>query len=62
MISAGNIHYELADRTRAVSTGGIGLMQQLVKQLELDQAINRHAPVFKFYLPYSESDHVLIDG
>jgi hypothetical protein len=59
MIAASNIHYELADRMQAVSAGGIGMIHQLVKRLELDQAINRQVPIFKLYLPYSESDHVL---
>jgi hypothetical protein len=59
MIAASNIHYELADRAQAIGAGGIGMIHQLVKRLELDQAINRHVPVFKLYLPYSESDHVL---
>lgn len=59
MLGATNIHYELADRTQAVSAGGIGMMHQLVKRLELDQAINRYVNLFKIYLPYSESDHVL---
>jgi hypothetical protein len=59
MIAASNIHYELADRAQAISAGGIGMIHQLVKRLELDQAINRHVNLFKFYLPYSESDHVL---
>ena len=59
MISASNIGYEIADRTRAISAGGIGLIHQMVKRLELDQAINRYVKVFKIYLPYTESDHVL---
>jgi hypothetical protein len=59
VMSASNIHYELADRTQAVSAGGIGLIHQMVKQLGLDEAINRHVDIFKIYLPYSESDHVL---
>ena len=41
VISASNIHYEIADRTRAISAGGIGMIHQMVKRLELDQAINR---------------------
>lgn len=57
--TASNIHYEVADRTSAISAGGIGLIHQLVKQLGLDQAINRTVNVFKVYMPYSESDHVL---
>jgi hypothetical protein len=53
------IHYELADRTQAVSVGGLGVVQQLVKQLRLAESINRGCPIFKLHLPYSEADHVL---
>jgi hypothetical protein len=59
VLSASNIHYELADRTRAISAGGIGMMHRLVRHLQLDQAINRYVDLLKIYLPYSESDHVL---
>ncbi len=59
MISASNIHYEIADRTRAISAGGIGIIQQMVKRFKLDQAINQSLYLFKIYLPYTESDHVL---
>ena len=59
VISAANIRYELADRSRAVSAGGIGLVHQMVRQLGLDAMINRNLNLFKIYLPYSESDHVL---
>ena len=59
MFSASNIHYEIADRTRAISAGGIGIIQQMVKRFKLDQAINRSLALFKIYMPYTESDHVL---
>ena len=59
VLSATNIHYEIADRTQAISAGGIGMIHQLVHQLGLDQAINRQLNLLKIYLPYSESDHVL---
>lgn len=59
MISASNIHYEISDRTQATAAGGIGAIQLLVKRLELDRLINRSLGIFKIYLPYSESDHVL---
>ena len=59
VISASNIHYEVADRTQAISSGGLGMIHQMVKQLDLDTAINRCVNVLKIYLPYSESDHVL---
>lgn len=59
VISAANIHYELADKTQAIVSGGIGMIQLLVKKLGLDEAINRQVPLLKIYMPYSESDHVL---
>ena len=59
VLSASNIRYEIADRTRAIPAGGMGMIHLMVKRLELDQAINRRLGVFKIYLPYSESDHVL---
>ena len=59
VISASNIHYEIADRTRAIAAGGMGAIHQMVKRLELDKAINQRLNMLKIYLPYSESDHVL---
>jgi hypothetical protein len=59
VLSASNIHYEMADRTRAVSAGGIGAIHQMVKGLGLEKAINRRLNLLKIYVPYSESDHVL---
>jgi len=59
VISASNIHYEIAERTRAISAGGIGLIHQMVKQLGLDTAINQRLNIFKIYSPYCESDHIL---
>jgi Transposase DDE domain group 1 len=59
MMSAASIQYEVAERTQAIAAGGIGLIHQLVKSVELDRLINRYVRLFKLYLPYSESDHVL---
>ena len=59
VLSSPNIHYEVADRTRAIAAGGIGMIHEMVARLGLDQAINRSVNVLKIYLPYSESDHVL---
>lgn len=58
-LRATNIHYEISGRQLAISCGGIGLIHQLVNRLQLASKINRSIPLFKFYLPYSESDHVL---
>lgn len=59
MMTAANIHYEIADRSRATVHGGIGAIHLLVKQLGLDQAINDGLGLLKVHLPYHESDHVL---
>jgi hypothetical protein len=57
--SASNIHYEFADRTRAISSGGIGAVHLLTKRLRLAEAINDRLDVLKMHRPYHESDHVL---
>jgi hypothetical protein len=59
MMTASNIHYEIAARTRATAAGGIGAMHLLVRKLKLDEAIDRHLRLLKIHLPYHESDHVL---
>jgi Transposase DDE domain group 1 len=59
MMSASNIHYEVADRIQATSAGGIGMIHQLVKRLGLDREINERLNLLKIYMPYCESDHVL---
>lgn len=59
MLSARNIHYELASRDRAIQAGGIGVMQLLSQRLGLAKAIDDKVKLLKVHLPYSESDHVL---
>jgi hypothetical protein len=59
VMTASNIHYEIADRTRATAHGGIGAMHLLVRRLGLDQLIDQHLGVLKIHLPYHDSDHVL---
>jgi hypothetical protein len=58
-MTASNIQYEIADRTRATAHGGIGAMHLLAKRLGLDQAIDRGLGLLKIHLPYHDSDHVL---
>lgn len=58
-MTASNIHYEIANRTRATVHGGIGAIHLMVKGLGLDQAINEGLGLLKLHLPYHESDHVL---
>jgi hypothetical protein len=54
-----NIHFELAERTRGMSYGGLGAVVLLVRQLGLAEAIDRRLALLKIHLPYHESDHVL---
>lgn len=58
-MTATNVHYEIADRTRATPAGGIAAMHLLVRKLGLAEDIDRHLHLLKIHLPYHESDHVL---
>jgi hypothetical protein len=59
MMTASNIHYEIAERSHGMSSGGIGAIHALVRHLGLVEAIDRRLEVLKMHLPYHESDHVL---
>ena len=59
MLAGGNIQYELADRARGLSCGGIGAMHLLARRTGLVGAIDRALHLLKVHLPYHESDHVL---
>jgi Transposase DDE domain group 1 len=59
MMTATNIHYELADRVHGLSAGGIGAMLTLAQRTGLIRDIDANVHVLKRHLPYHESDHVL---
>ncbi len=59
IMTASNIHYEIAERTHAISVGGIGAIHTLAQQIGLVDAINQGLQLLKLNLPYHESDHVL---
>ena len=59
MMATSNIHYEIADRTRAIAPGGIGAIHLLSRKLGLIEDIDRDLHLLKRHLPYHESDHVL---
>jgi hypothetical protein len=59
MMTARNIHYEIADRCHVVAVGGIGAIHALVRKIGLIEAINERLPLLHLHLPYHESDHVL---
>lgn len=59
MFSASNIKYEIAERTRGISVGGIGAMHLLARNTGLIDEIDRRLHLLKIHNPYHESDHVL---
>ena len=59
MLTASNIHFEIAQRSRGIAVGGIGVLHKLVRHLGLIAALDRRLELLKFHLPYHESDHVL---
>lgn len=59
MMTASNIRYEIADRTRGFAHGGIGVIHALAREIGLIDAIDRRLHLLKLHLPFHESDHVL---
>jgi hypothetical protein len=53
------ISYELAERTRGVARGGMGMIQMLVGEVGLAGAIDESLQLLAVHRPYHESDHVL---
>jgi hypothetical protein len=59
VLTARNIHYEMAQRTHGITYGGIGAMHLLARRIGLIEAIDQKLHLLKIHLPYHESDHVL---
>ena len=59
MMTASNIHYEMAERSHGIAQGGIGAVHALARRLGLIEAIDDRLHLLKIHLPYHESDHVL---
>src|SRR5271156_5592910 len=59
MMSASNIHFEMAERSRALNYGGIGAIHLMGQRLGLAEEIDARLQLLRRHLPYHESDHVL---
>ena len=59
MMKASNIHFEMAERGRALNYGGIGAIHLMGQRLGLAEEIDSRLQLLKRHLPYHESDHVL---
>ena len=57
--SATNTDYEISDKIKAISCGGIGLVDKLIKKTGLPEMINKNFDLLKRHKPYFESDHIL---
>jgi hypothetical protein len=58
-MTARNIHFEIAGRNHAITSGGIGLMHAVARRFGLIEALDEDLTLLKFHFPYHESDHVL---
>ena len=59
IMKASNIHYEMAEKARAINCGAHGAIHLMVNRLGLRQEIDSRLHLLKKHLPYHESDHVL---
>ena len=59
MVTASNIHYEMAEKSQGMSYGGIGAIHQMVGRLGFADEVNSGVSLLKVHVPYWESDHVL---
>lgn len=51
--------YELAGRTAAVGSGGLGVIHRMVRRIGLPQLLDSRLGILKRARPYQDSDHVL---
>lgn len=58
-LSAGDLSFELGQRTNAISAGGLPLIHKMCESLGLKETIDKRVHVLKLHCPYHESDHVL---
>lgn len=55
MFAGGNIQYEVAERTGAVSCGGLGAMHTLAQPLGLVKEIDEPLHLLKVHLPFTRA-------
>lgn len=55
----GTIQYEIAERSQAITCGGLGAVHQLAEKVGLVKALDTRLPILQRRRPYSEADHIL---
>jgi len=56
MFGAANVHYEMAERTRGFTAGGIGAIHRMAQSAGLVDEIDQRLELLKVHLPYHESE------
>ena len=51
--------YEMSRRTRAISCGGIGVINRLLRSLGFADKLDQSLQLLRWHRPYHESDHIL---
>jgi hypothetical protein len=59
VLRGGDVQYEFSGKAKGVAHGGVGLFSRLIRDVGLADAVDRRLSLFKFHLPYRESDHVI---
>ena len=59
MLQVANVQCVMGERQCGTAYGGVAVMHQLVRELQLAEAIDRRLQLLKWHKPYHESDHVL---
>jgi len=59
VLGRANIAFELAERTKGVAHGGMGMIAKVVEAVGLAEQIDASLHLLKLHKPYHESDHVL---
>lgn len=58
-IRVSGARFSISERTRAIPSGGIGVIHEMVRKLGLAESLNKNLGLLKRHLPYFESDHIL---
>ncbi len=60
LLEARNIHYEFAERTSAIGSGGIGAIHSLVRHVGLQEAKHAHVPPCLLQLSGPSKRHITL--
>jgi hypothetical protein len=59
VLQGANVQCVMGERQCGTAYGGVAVMHQVVRELQLAEAIDQRLQLLKWHKPYQESDHVL---